>query len=129
MSPSGTSAPLPEPPKCGEGNQYEEGDSRREGYYPWWAEGNFEKNATAVEQLTELAAERGVTTSQLALAWVLAQGQHVVPNPGSRNPKRVQENIAAADLSLTSTDLARIREILPHGAQGARIAGNSPTWI
>lgn len=82
-----------------------------------------------MEQLTELAAERGVTTSQLALAWVLAQGQHVVPNPGSRNPKRVQENIAAADLSLTSTDLARIREILPHGAQGARIAGNSPTWI
>ncbi|MEU6817864.1 aldo/keto reductase [Streptomyces sp. NPDC046860] len=88
------------------------------------------KNATAVQQLTELAAAKGATTSQLALAWLLAQNGHIAPIPGSRNPKRVRENIAAAGLRLTDADLSRIREILPHGGHGPRIGdGHAPAWI
>lgn len=85
-----------------------------------WQPGNFERNAEAVERLRELAAEKGVTVSQLALAWLLAQGDDIVPIPGTRSLARVRENAAAADVTLTADDLARVHAILPDGSFGNR---------
>ncbi|MFI1097862.1 aldo/keto reductase [Streptomyces sp. NPDC020917] len=97
---------------------------------PRWQPGNFEKNVEAVERLGRLARERGITVSQLALAWLLARGEHIVPIPGTRSAARMQENAHAADVALTDEDLAAIREILPTGGFGARYAeGQVPTWI
>ncbi|MFA1543995.1 aldo/keto reductase [Actinomadura monticuli] len=97
---------------------------------PRWQPGNFEKNLEAVERLTELAAAKDATVSQLALAWVLAQGEDIVPIPGTRSPKRVEENTAAVDLTLTQEDLDAIAQILPTGGYGARYAEQSlPTWV
>ncbi|WP_435126162.1 aldo/keto reductase [Actinacidiphila sp. bgisy144] len=96
---------------------------------PRWQPGNFEKNLEAVEQLAALAAAKSATVSQLALAWLLTRGEHVVPIPGTRSPQRIDENVGAADLTLTDADLAAIDAILPHGGFGARYAGgNVPTW-
>ncbi len=90
----------------------------------------FEHNRGLVRSLEEIAAGRGVTTAQLALAWLLAQGDDIVPIPGTRSPARVEENTAAADLRLTPADLDAIAEILPTGGFGARYAGGAvPTWI
>jgi len=67
--------------------------------------------------------------SQLALAWLLAQGNDIVPIPGTRRKERLEENIASASLTLTPQDLARVVEILPDGAAGARyIASMIPEW-
>ncbi|MER6815431.1 aldo/keto reductase [Spirillospora sp. NPDC000708] len=97
---------------------------------PRWQPGNFEKNLKAVQQLTELAATKNATVSQLALAWILAQGDDIVPIPGTRSPQRVEENTTAADLALTGDDLDAIAQILPTGGFGARYAENAlPTWI
>jgi aryl-alcohol dehydrogenase-like predicted oxidoreductase len=107
--------------------QYDPDDMRNGD--PRWQPGNFEKNVAAVEQLTALAASKGATVSQLALAWLLAQRDYVVPIPGTRSPKRVEENVGAADLQLTTADLERISAILPTGGFGARYAeGRLPTW-
>ncbi|MFI1753441.1 aldo/keto reductase [Streptomyces sp. NPDC020571] len=96
---------------------------------PRWQPGNFEKNVEAVDRLAALAATKGATVSQLALAWLLARGETIVPIPGTRIPKRIEENVGAADLTLTNADLKAIDEILPHGGFGARYAGgNVPTW-
>ena len=108
-------------------DQYDKTDMRRTD--PRWQPGNFEKNLEATRHLTALAESKEATVAQLALAWLLAQGDHVVPIPGTRSPERVAENIAAADLTLTAEDLRRIAEILPTGGFGARYAGgNVPTW-
>lgn len=97
---------------------------------PRWQPGNFEKNLKAVQQLTELAATKNATVSQLALAWILAQGEDIVPIPGTRSPQRVEENTTAADLALTGDDLDAIAQILPTGGFGARYAEHAlPTWI
>lgn len=94
-----------------------------------WQPGNFEKNLEATRQLTELAASKDATVAQLALAWLLAQGENIVPIPGTRSAKRVEENIGAAELRLTTDDLVRIKEILPTGGFGARYAeGMNPNW-
>ncbi|WP_326791798.1 aldo/keto reductase [Streptomyces sp. NBC_00841] len=85
-----------------------------------WQPGNYEKNLAAVRELTALAASKDITVTQLALAWLLAQGDDIVPIPGTRSPQRLQENVAAAKATLTPQDLARIDEILPHGAAGSR---------
>ena len=63
-----------------------------------------------------MAAEKGCTTAQLALAWVLAQGEDIVPIPGTRHIKYLDENIGALDVKLTQEDLKRLHEILPPGA-------------
>ncbi|UQV47545.1 aldo/keto reductase [Janthinobacterium lividum] len=108
--------------------EYEETDMRRGD--PRWQPGNFEKNVEAVRQLKELATSKRATVSQLALAWLLAQGNNIVPIPGSRKAERVAENIGAADLVLTAEDLAKIKEILPEGGFGERYAKEyAPTWI
>ena len=105
------------------------GDLRPASAYPaddmrsWddrWQPGNFERNADAVRRLTELAEGRGITVAQLALAWLLAQGDDVVPIPGTRNRARLEENVAAADVELTADDLATIDAIVPEGAAGSR---------
>jgi aryl-alcohol dehydrogenase-like predicted oxidoreductase len=97
---------------------------------PRWQPGNFEKNVEAVNRLAELATAKGATVSQLALAWLLTRGEHIVPIPGTRSPKRIEENAGAADLTLTDTDLKAIDEILPQGGFGARYTeGHVPTWI
>ncbi|MFI6736793.1 aldo/keto reductase [Nonomuraea sp. NPDC050451] len=95
-----------------------------------WQPGNFEKNVEAVRQLSELAAAKGATVAQLALAWILAQGEDIVPIPGTRSPERVEENTAAAGLVLTPADLDAIATILPTGGFGGRYAEASlPTWV
>jgi aryl-alcohol dehydrogenase-like predicted oxidoreductase len=85
-----------------------------------WQPGNYERNTEAIGQLAELAGDKDITITQLALAWLLAQGSDVVPIPGTRKPERLAENAAAADLELSASDLARIEEILPEGAYGSR---------
>ncbi|WP_331461767.1 MULTISPECIES: aldo/keto reductase [unclassified Arthrobacter] len=107
--------------------EYDETDMRS--WDARWQPGNFEKNVDATRRLTDLAAAKDATVAQLALAWLLAQGEHIVPIPGTRSAKRVEENVGAVDLSLTEADLARISEILPTGGFGARYPeGMSPTW-
>ena len=108
--------------------EYEENDMRR--FDPRWQPGNFEKNLEAVRQLGDLAQSRGITVSQLALAWLLAQGDDIVPIPGTRRIARLEENLAAAAVTLSADDLVRIANILPDGAFGARYAGDMvPDWI
>lgn len=107
--------------------EYEEGDMRR--HDPRWQPGNYEKNVEAVRRLTELAVSKGATVSQLALAWLLAQGNDIVPIPGTRQIARLEENVGSADLLLSAEDLARINEILPEGGFGARYASAVPQWI
>jgi aryl-alcohol dehydrogenase-like predicted oxidoreductase len=95
-----------------------------------WQGENYAANVRGLEQLEELADLRGITLLQLALVWVLSEGDDLVPIPGTRNVKRLEENVAAAaDLTLIPADLARIREIFPEGAFGARYAAEyQPTW-
>lgn len=81
----------------------------------WWAPENFEANVRIVSELTGFAASKDATLSQLALAWLLAQKEYIVPIPGSRKPVRVAENVASAALTLTKDDLARIQSIAPNG--------------
>lgn len=96
---------------------------------PRWQPGNFERNLKATAQLSALAESMDATVGQLALAWLLAQDDHVVPIPGSRSPQRVAENAAAANLDLSLSDLTHIAEILPNGGFGARyIDEHMPIW-
>ncbi len=77
---------------------------------------NFQKNIDLVHAVAGIAADKGVTAAQLALAWVLAQGEHLVPIPGTRRVRTLEENAAAADIVLTPEDLARIEAVFPKGA-------------
>jgi len=85
-----------------------------------WQGENFTHNKAAVEQLAKLAESKGITTTQLALAWLLAQGDDIVPIPGTRREARLAENVAAADVELADADLERVQEILPEGSYGSR---------
>jgi len=77
---------------------------------------NFQRNLDLVKRVEEIAREKRCTPAQLALAWVLAQGEDIVPIPGTKRRKYLQENIGALDLDLTSNDLERIDEIAPKDA-------------
>ncbi|HLN42753.1 MAG TPA: aldo/keto reductase [Acidimicrobiales bacterium] len=77
---------------------------------------NFEKNLQLVERVKEMAATKGVTAAQLALAWVLAQGDDVVPIPGTKRRTNLEENVSADDIILTPEELRHIDEVLPVGA-------------
>jgi aryl-alcohol dehydrogenase-like predicted oxidoreductase len=77
---------------------------------------NFARNLALVDRLTVMAGEKGVTPAQLALAWVLSRGDDVVPIPGTRQVRRLEENVAAAAVVLTAADLAAIEEAAPPGA-------------
>jgi len=80
---------------------------------------NFQRNLDLVARIEELAAAKGITPAQLALAWVLAQGDDIVPIPGTRRRSRLEENVAATDVRLTSDELAQIAAGVPSAA-GAR---------
>ncbi|MEV6645516.1 aldo/keto reductase [Amycolatopsis sp. NPDC051371] len=87
-------------------------DDMRRGL-PRFAEGNFERNMAIVDALRELAEAKGVTAGQLALAWVQSHGEDVVPIPGTKRRKYLEENVAAASLELTADDLAAIAAAAP----------------
>ncbi|HEX4527502.1 MAG TPA: aldo/keto reductase [Gaiellaceae bacterium] len=91
-----------------------ESDFRRRG--PRFQGENLQHNLDLVARVEEIAAERGVTPSQLALAWVLAQGDDIVPIPGTKRVRYLEQNAAAADLTLTADDLDRLEEAFPKGA-------------
>ncbi|MFF2852586.1 aldo/keto reductase [Streptomyces sp. NPDC058001] len=99
-------------------DEYPEGDMRR--WDERWQGENYAYNLNAAEQLRKLAATKSITPAQLALAWLLAQGEDVVPIPGTRSAVRLEENAGAASMTLDEADLARVREILPQGSAGAR---------
>ena len=77
---------------------------------------NFQKNLDLVDAVKAIAEDKGVTAAQLALAWVLAQGEDLVPIPGTRRVATLEQNAAAVDLVLTPDDLARIEAVFPKGA-------------
>jgi aryl-alcohol dehydrogenase-like predicted oxidoreductase len=77
---------------------------------------NFQKNLDLVKQVEEMALEKGCKPSQLALAWVLAQDDNIVPIPGTKRRKYLEENVAALDVQLTADDLRRLAEAFPRGA-------------
>jgi aryl-alcohol dehydrogenase-like predicted oxidoreductase len=88
---------------------------------PRFQAGNFKNNLQIVDGIKKLAAEKGCTPAQLALAWVLAQGDDIVPIPGTRRIKYLDDNLGALDVSLSPADLARIDKIAPKGvAAGPR---------
>jgi aryl-alcohol dehydrogenase-like predicted oxidoreductase len=97
--------------------ELDEGDFRR--YGPRFTGENLQHNLGLAERVRELAAEKGITPGQLALAWVLHRGEHVVPIPGTRHVAYLEENLAAADVQLTSEDVEQIAEAVP-AAAGAR---------
>jgi aryl-alcohol dehydrogenase-like predicted oxidoreductase len=97
----------------------EERDFRRRN--PRFQGENFERNLELVESVREIAEEKGITPAQLALAWVLAQGEDIVPIPGTKRRDRLEENVATLDVDLTAEDLDRIESAFPKGATaGAR---------
>jgi aryl-alcohol dehydrogenase-like predicted oxidoreductase len=82
---------------------------------------NFDRNLQLVDRVKELADAKGCTPGQLALAWLLAQGEHIVPIPGTKKVNRLRENMGAADVELSAEDLTRLDELAPAGvAAGAR---------
>ena len=86
---------------------------------------NFQRNLDLVKRVEEIAGEKKCTPAQLALAWVLAQGNDIVPIPGTKRRKYLQENIGALDVELTTKDLAHIEDVAPQKAfAGARY----PEW-
>jgi len=88
---------------------------------PRFQRDNFQKNLEIVERVTRVAARKRCTPAQLALAWVLAQGEDVVPIPGTKRRERLEENAAAADIHLSADDLREIDALLPQGiAAGTR---------
>ena len=84
---------------------------------------NFQKNLDLVKRIEDMAREKNCTPAELALAWVLAQGNDVVPIPGTKRRKYLEQNLAAADINLTRDDLERIDQVAPKGvAAGERYA-------
>jgi aryl-alcohol dehydrogenase-like predicted oxidoreductase len=107
-------------------DQFDENDFRRlRG--PRFQGENLERNLEIVDRLEAMAAEKGCTAGQLAIAWVMHQGDDVVPIPGTKRVKYLEENAAAADVQLSDEDLQRLDEIAPPGvAAGDRYADMSP---
>jgi len=82
---------------------------------------NFDRNLSLVKKVEEMAASKGVKASQLALAWVLAQRDDIVPIPGTKRQKYLEENVKAIDVKLSKDDLATLDALAPRGAvAGAR---------
>jgi aryl-alcohol dehydrogenase-like predicted oxidoreductase len=77
---------------------------------------NFHRNMKLVERIKTLAAKKGCTPAQFALAWVLAQGDDIVPIPGTKRRQYLEENVGALDIRLTADELAEIDSLLPRGA-------------
>jgi aryl-alcohol dehydrogenase-like predicted oxidoreductase len=92
----------------------EEGDFRR--MNPRFQGENFQKNLELVERVEELAAAKGSTAAQIALAWVLAQGEDILPIPGTTRVRNLEQNVAALDVDLTADDLRDLEAVFPQGA-------------
>lgn len=97
---------------------FTDGDFRE--YLPRFQGENFLANIDMKEQLSLLAKEKGCTLSQLALAWVMAQGDFIFPIPGTRQLSRLSENLGALTIQLTPQDVERIHAVVPNGAKGDR---------
>ena len=94
--------------------ELDEGDFRR--YGPRFTGENLQQNLKLADRVSELAAEKGVAPGQLALAWVLHRWQHIVPIPGTKRVRYLEENVAAADVELTGEDVERIAAEVPAAA-------------
>jgi aryl-alcohol dehydrogenase-like predicted oxidoreductase len=94
-----------------------EGDFRK--MLPRYSEENFPKNLKLIDQLIEVAKEKGVTATQLVLAWLLKQGDDVIPIPGTTKPERLEENLASLDVKLSAEDEKKIRGLI----EGAEVLG------
>ncbi len=92
----------------------DEGDTRRR--HPRFQGENFALNMKIVDAVNDMAKEKGATAAQLALAWVLAQGNDIVPIPGTRSIQRLEENCGSLNIELSPDDLARLNEMAPIGA-------------
>ena len=96
-------------------------DDMRRRISPRFDAENMQRNLKVVDRIKEIAREKGITPSQLALAWVLAQGHDMVPIPGTKRRTYLEENVAAGKVQLSKSDLARIEEVAPKGfAAGGR---------
>jgi aryl-alcohol dehydrogenase-like predicted oxidoreductase len=105
-------------------DDFPDDDFRR--HHPRFQGENFEKNLLLVDRVKEMANDKGISPAQLALAWVLAQGEDVVPIPGTKRRRYLEENIDADEIRLDDEDLRRLDEILPPGAtSGDRYADMS----
>jgi len=105
-----------------------EGDVRRT--YPRFQPDNFQRNIPLVHKIEDIAAQKGCTPAQLALAWLLAKGNDIVPIPGSKRRSRVEENARAADVRLTAEDVAMLDEVAPPGvAVGERYPPRSMSTV
>ncbi len=91
-----------------------EGDRRRD--HPRFQATNLEQNVKLVEPVRKLASAKGCTPAQIALAWVLAKGEHIVPIPGTRTCDHLESNAAAVDVVLDPADMARLDEAIPRDA-------------
>jgi aryl-alcohol dehydrogenase-like predicted oxidoreductase len=94
-------------------DDFDQNDFRR--HNPRFQGENFQRNLDVVSKVHEIAAEKGCTPSQLALAWLLAQGQDIVPIPGTKRRQYLEENLGAVDVTLSADDLARIEAVAPKG--------------
>jgi aryl-alcohol dehydrogenase-like predicted oxidoreductase len=104
---------------------FPEDDFRR--HHPRFQGENFDRNLELVARVREIAEDKGVTAGQLALAWVMHQGEDIVPIPGTKRVSYLEENAAAAEIELTQEDLRRLDEAAPIGAAaGDRYADMSP---
>src|ERR687885_467959 len=88
----------------------------RSARFPRFAEENFKKNVELADRVREVAEGKGITPGQLALAWLLAQGEDIVPIPGTKRRKYLEDNAGAAGVKLTEDDLTRIEEAMPRGS-------------
>ena len=91
-------------------------DDTRSARFPRFAEENFKKNLELADRVREVADGKGITPGQLALAWLLAQGDDIVPIPGTKRREYLEENAGAAGVTLTEDDLASIEEAMPRGS-------------
>jgi aryl-alcohol dehydrogenase-like predicted oxidoreductase len=105
-------------------DDFDDGDFRK--YQPRFQGENFARNLDLVERVQEIAAEKGCTPAQLALAWVLSRGDDVVPIPGTKRRTYLEDNAGASEVDLDGDDLARIEDAFPkHAAVGDRYADMS----
>jgi len=105
----------------------ESNDSRRSPYFPRFSGDALEANLALVRKVEEIAERKGATPGQLALAWVLAQGDDIVPIPGTKRVRYLEENVAAAHIHLTEDDLRALEQAVPRGAVSGDRYGDMST--